>query len=315
MVSSFCSSLGLDVYYSNDKDLIIFENPLKTNEITIYGPNKYELCTEIYDVISNINKPISKNIQGYIIAPFLLNPLHLFAYINFYSQIEELVRIGVPLIDSKKGENPLTISISKNFSQTVDALLKSLSKLTKTNHHVLYYIYKQFTILNYSYYAEIDCLYNCLLYRNKSQILPKFVSSHYSLPSISVSDSIHPGVLPYCTNGQEVKYYDSLILLPTVAGSKDSVDYTRSLAMTPNKSIFNSSFIQNLLKYKWEQVKIYLLFQGGFYLFYIIMLSTYTIYYMNTTSFLLIVFVINIVFIIHEVVQILFAGILYWADW
>ena len=314
ILTSLLKSSKEFLYYSQNQGLAILSNPLSCSTPLIHGKNPYLFARELQEIISNSIKIHNSELDYHLISPHQITPLHLYAYLNLYTHLEASLCSDACIVPATTQETPLSLASSRGLTQSVDIILKTLCKKIKSNNFALYYTYASLTSLNYSLYKELGHFYGVLLMQNKSRYLPKFADPRRHLPDIFAEEGMEPGKEKYPTSGVAVKYYHSLVLLPTLAGSQSSLDFSRSLAFTLNPDILASDFVEIHLQSKWVQVRNYLYFQAYLYLVYMILLSLYTIYFMNTVSMISVILIVNKVFLVWEVLQMYAAGRHYWED-
>ncbi|OMJ81101.1 hypothetical protein SteCoe_18514 [Stentor coeruleus] len=313
---SSCISNKKHIIYSYNNNMIVKEHPFYTNEFDIYSSDKYSFIQFFMNIYNN--PVMNELIHWSFISPYRINSLLIIIYYNLSDLAKVAIKQGAPMISTSFGNNALDLALSKDFLYTVDCILLALGKKSKENPFVLQYVEHMLIDLNFSNCKELPGFYDSLIGLNTTSYGEKFVNAKLKLPKLGIEDTVEPnikkGKYKGKGKGKAVKYYTSLIRVASIAGSKESKEFTRSLAQTSNEEILESDFVKLLLSYKWNQVKFYLYFQAVLYLIYMVILSLYVCKALVSTETIISIFLINLVFTLWQCIQMYGGGTLYWED-
>lgn len=314
--SSSCISTKKHIIYSYNNMLIAKEHPFYTNELAIYSSDKYSFIQFFMNIFNN--PVMDKQIHWSFVSPYKINSLHLISFYNLSELAKDAIKQEAPMINTSLGNNALTLALSKDFMYTVDCILLALGKKSKENPFILQYVENLLTDLNLSNCKELAGLYDSFIILNTSNHADIFVSAKLKLPKLSIENTTEPsiteGKYKGKGKGKAVKYYTSFIKVASIAGSRESKEFTRSLAQTLNEEILKSNFVKLLLSYKWDQVKNYLYFQALLYFIYMVILSLYVCRALVSTETIISIFLINLFFTLWQCLQMYGGGALYWED-
>lgn len=260
-------SQGPKLYYSLDYDdnSICIENPFLSEEITYWGPDE----SRTYDFIAYIREIFSGKIPAYdaymefwLISPYNINVLHLYAYFNFHHYLAQSIVNGAALINSSSGFNPLTIALKMKNKECVEVIIKNAWKRYQFNPYIFSGISPE-TIqeLNTVDTYLLPKVYKLLLFRPEPN--GKFFARQSQLPVVQLNFAsiLHPDSLLQANNKNnevEAKFLQSSVALYLNSGSQKSIEFLKSLIECKHQEVFATEIIQYLLIYKWNHVKYFL---------------------------------------------------------
>ena len=93
----------------------------------------------------------------------------------------------------------------------------------------------------------------------------------------------------------------------TKLGSFDSLEFMRTLVQCNNLEVFKTGFVKIILDYKWKSLLWLHVFEVLLYFTYLIVLARYSVTLEQANS-LIISFIINILLLLFEILQMATAG-------
>lgn len=252
------------------------ENPFTCIDTAYWGPDE----GKTYDLLNYIREMMMGKIPAYdgemdlwFITPYNMNILHFYAFFNIPEYLGQSIANGTPLINSVIGSNPLTIALEKKYKECVEIIIKSAWKR---------YAYNPFTFagLDVGIIEDLNRMDTYLLPKVyklimcKAYLMPKYCSNNVALPQVKLSFSqiLLPKNLLSKENLEgnevEIRFLQSNVPLYLNPGSRNSIDFLRSLINCKQTDIFSTEMIQTILKFKWNQVKSHLYFEWVLFILY-----------------------------------------------
>ena len=225
---------------------------MKQNFISVYSNShkSNDFLQYVYQLIKGEPVAYSEKMDSFIICPYKFNISHILAYFNRSDLLKQSLENDVPFSMTRLKENPLSLSIKKDFSACITVILNNLSKRLKKNPYCIVRIQKNLIELNLRGDKGLENFYKSLICQDKSSYLQKFCSDNISLPIYKFQKSFETKPLKENSlNLKPVVYYHSVIKL-SKTGSQQSLDFLRSLVNSPNPGIFESDFIDCYLSKK-----------------------------------------------------------------
>ena len=306
--------------------ITVRKNPMTNQEIMVYGDSTriYNSLMNVWNLITNRKLLNTKSADYFFISPYKLNIAHICALRNLSEMLDLSLQHQAPYALTWNKETPLSISMSRDFTSCVVVVLKSISKRLKENPYFFVRSKETLVDLNMRGDKSLIDFYQSLLYQDKSMHLPKFCSDSEELPKLKYKKSFEcmynetkykSENIPNdkYANKKPILFYHSVVKLPQT-GSQQSLNLMESITRCPNSEIFRSDFIDLLLQTKWQEVRMYLYFQASLFLIYLILISVYTVFFMNARSFLFPIFFMNLIFLGYEIFQMYAGRRLYWED-
>ncbi|OMJ78838.1 hypothetical protein SteCoe_21282 [Stentor coeruleus] len=323
-VSAFaCTKNEIDIILGENEEVHFLDNPLKTNQFFIYGPGKdyYAFMKYILNICENVDEPHNPEMDKWMITPYEINALHFYAYNNLPGHLKAALNSDSPFYMSKSGYSPIQIALHRNFRDCINVIIRSICEKVEENPYTIDFLEDSIIKLNEIGFRDLDNFYDSILYKTKDRRLPKFCDEDVSLPIMHFSRNLGPQQKNFFTPdqisnfGTPLAFWQSALRLDTVIGSKDSIIFLESLTGCPNTNIFRTSFIREIILYKWKYLKWVLLPQAMTYFLYMACLSSYIIIFDNNNEILLmIIFVLNAFLALYEIFQMILTKTSYMKD-
>jgi hypothetical protein len=116
------------------------------------------------------------------------------------------------------------------------------------------------------------------------------------------------------THGQSIIFNKSLCPLDIETGTLASISFLKSLLESSYPEIFRSKIVHVLLRDKWEKLKFFIYIRGFIYIFYLVQLSVFCVFFIDSLSFLYSLFATHVLMLLYEILQILTDKYDYWKD-
>lgn len=315
------SSNQKNLYISEGGDISVRANPL-TVDFEIYGPGKNYIAFMGYvkDILRGENPKYRQELDKWCIMPYKINPLHLYAYYNMPNHLKDAFFRDSAFYDTKNGQNPLSLCLDRNFNDCVNTILLGFRKKVYDNPYEISIISRHMVQLNQCGYKSLDSFYKTLFHPSKYSLLPKFCNGTVTLPVVYESDVL--AAVPtnfadgnsYSNEGQSIIFLQSAVNVNLIIGSAESIEFLESILNCPNSEIFRSKYIKTLLEEKWEKIRFILVTQGAIYTLFLILLTMYTLEYVNETTMLVPMFIVNSLLLGYEIYQMIVSGKSYLTD-
>lgn len=310
------------IYYSNDNISYFIKNPLKVTELSVFGNGDKSDYIQYLHSIMIEKKNIKQDLKmdEWIIMPYKINLLHIYAYYGMNEYLENSVNNSFSLLKSMNNETALTIGLYRKSYESLENILMKLCEEVKNNMFLMSIIEDAIVLLNQFGNANLTKVYDTILRVCDQPSLPKFCMEKYSFPIHYMNDSIKVNPDNFISpedktnEGELILFKESLIKFNFSSGSKWSIEFLSSILDSPNQNIFRSQYIQSILIYKWKNLRYYMNLQAAIYLVYMMILSVQILSGTNDTLTILSIFIINFALLLFEVFQMLVAGKRYWTD-
>ncbi|OMJ83830.1 hypothetical protein SteCoe_15128 [Stentor coeruleus] len=284
----------LDKNDKNDKKIVV----AYTNEIIFYknvfvdkNNNKEQIAgcyNRVFDVYKYINEAIKEKLEdgtknkrkryknkirtvfhkAWVLNPYRINELHIYAYLNDYIRLEKALNEGIGMFKSKAGFTPLDICLEMNYEQSF-CVFFSYIKSKRTNNPLF------LSVLESSLIRLIDSqlkssakLFKLLFCRSLDNSLPKFYKVDVSfwkkkkLPFSFETYDLFPNdsnikiIKNNLTMGNKLKFKQSYFRICMMPGSRESIHFlTRVIHNEKNIFGYKLEFISYILDQKWKRVK------------------------------------------------------------
>ncbi|OMJ67751.1 hypothetical protein SteCoe_35002 [Stentor coeruleus] len=321
VASYFAMSNDLtEIFFYQENGIFVYKNPYTVNTLSMYGDvsilNKY--CHYIGRVASNKQETYEKSFNHWVIEPFHINAMHLYAYFNKGEFLEKALDDEAGFIISKSGYSPLDICLQMNNEDSVNLMFTKIKQESKKNPLFLNVLEKSLNRICMHGYSRTSKFLDIILCKSIDTTLQKFHHSNAKLPIILFSKELFTSKNSfmnsdqYSQEGQALQFLQTYFKMNMKPGSNESLDFIKSLILTENDSIFHKKFIQLILEEKWLRVRKVLLFQALIYLSYMALLSAYSS--IPNWQVLISCFSLNIILILYEIMQIAFSGKDYFTD-
>ena len=310
--------------------IFIEENPLKCKNLKVVGKNygsMHKFMNYVEEVTSKKTYRISHLdiYNGWMFAPFRIGIAHILAYIN------KNIHLNLALLDIENKAsfcnaiedcNPLSISVNQDHKSCIEVCLKYLKvEFSKGNALAYTSLANCLTKITELDIPSIPRLYDTLFQQSKSLHLPSFcIMEKIELPSLCHSNELLVSVeklLPkesISSHGSSIIFYHSLCPLHLDLGTEGSISFLQSLLSSSYREIFRSKLLNVLLRDKWERINWAIYAQGLLYILYLIQLSFFCVFFNEAGNFLIGLFVVHVLLVLYEVIQIITDFYDYWRD-
>lgn len=322
-VQSFCISQNEEkLMFTSGLTSTIFPSPFLCKELTIYGDSErtYEFIEYICNVMQSKTQHIPE-FDNWIIEPFHINAVHLYAHYNQVLLLKAAVLNHSPFYNSRTRHTPLEIAIEKRFMDCVESIyLGCKHRIENENdEHAFYYFGDSLNALNYSGYENLDEIYNLALLKSTDTSLPKFTLDTLELPLQLNSESpiVDPdefGPETFSEEGTAVVFARTSFRISLNMGSQDSTDLLESLIACPNEAIYSTVLVQNILTGKWKRVRSFLAIQAFVFFIYLVLLCLYSTLYYESKIFFMLPLSLSCIMFIYEGLQMFYDGLEYLED-
>ncbi|OMJ88149.1 hypothetical protein SteCoe_9968 [Stentor coeruleus] len=319
----WCTKNEADIVLGENDEVHFLENPLRTSQFFIYGPGRdyYSFMKYIMRICENGEEPHDPEMDKWMITPYEINALHFYAYLNLPGHLKAALNSDSPFYVSKSGYSPIQIALHRNFRDCINVIIKSICTKVEENPYTVNFLEESIVKLNLLGLRDLDDFYESILFRTKDRLLPKFCDENVTLPIMHFSRNLGPHQKDFFTHGQisnfgtPLAFWQSALRLDVVMGSRDSLIFLESIKDCPNTNIFRTSFVRELILYKWKYLKWVLLPQAITYFVYMICLSVYSIVFSSDCEpLLLAIFLINTILACYEVFQMILTRSSYLSD-
>lgn len=318
-----------------DNKLKCIESPLYSKHVKIIGEDvdKY-----MKDFLKYVNKIISghtfdydekydKKYEKWMIIPFFINIQHIYAYYDYSDLLTKAFLPDItdeysglaPFVISVNKHTPLSVSIHQDYDICTQVILKALKKRWPKDPYSLIYISDCLTQLNNMGIDGLQKLYQFSFRESFIKNLPSF-ARNVSLPIVCRSGSIETncnsilGPNADTKDGSALIFENSYFKVNMGLGSTDSIEFMESILDCKNERIFETPFVQLILKEKWKYARYVMIGQALLYIGFLVTMAYYTTLEIGNNLFLLIPFIINILLLAYEGFQIYAGGLNYFED-
>ena len=319
--TKFCFSSNFqELLTFQSPKIYIYKNPLLNESISAYGN-----IDKLYNFYQYVGKVIAGKIDTYesfpntwIIEPFHINMMHIYAYYNKIEYLEQCMSEGTGFILSRSKFSPLDICLELNMSQGIDFYISQIKKLSKSNHLFICILENSINRICNNDYTHTSKLIDIFFTKSIDTTLTKYHHTYKHLPIISLNRSLFIApksfmkIEEFTSEGTNIYFQQTYFKFNMVPGSQESINFIKSIISTKNENIFNTEFIQIILYEKWKRISIVLYIQAFVYITYLALLSAYSS--LSDGNVLMACFVLNIILILYEFGQMITGGIDYWED-
>ena len=311
----------------NGKILIIFENhyliiknPFDCKLVTIYGKmdETYLFISYITQIFQGFKPKFSYKMNQFVIEPFNLNILHIYAYFGMADYITRALRKEIGFFPSRLGLDPIQIAIQTHNKDALKALLNNLLPVIQSSPTLFFYISKSMTQLNYLSPDALPVLYKLSFIKNMQNSVPRFCKEDAKLPIVCFSQNLLlsidlESIKSEEGEGKAVDFYQSYLQINYSIGSSESIEFLKSLTETKQIEIFNCLYLKFLIDYKWRKVRWVHFLDCLLYFIYLFCL-VFGAYSHNLHNLLIISFSINQLLLTYEIFQLLASPKLYFTS-
>lgn len=296
--------------------IFVEENPLKASGTRIVGKNLGSRHKYMRFIIESQKKDSvvshDNEYNHWVVVPYLIGVSHILAFSNRIENLNDALtdtsnKAGY--FSTVNDENPLSIAVDLEYKNIIDVCLKYMkSQLAKNNIRALASIGKCLTKLNSIEYPDIAKVYDLIFVKCTAPHLPAFCLHETELPTIYTSD--HLVVIPeeivsqefFSSTGRPVVFHQSLCLLDMELGTTSSLEFLESL-LAGDANVYNSKIVKEFLTCKWDRITTAVNTQGCLYIIYMILLSFYTVSFMQNNLFFSLVIVMHLILFSIELLQ------------
>ena len=291
-----------------DKRFEIWKTPTTVASLGIYGENKilYEFYRYMGSVVSGKETPYNSTFNHWVIEPFHMNIMHIFAYFNKLEMMSKAIDENVGFIISRSGFSPLYVCFEMNNEQGINFFYKYVKKTSLIKPFFTCVLGKSLNRICLHQSHKTKKFLDIMLSKSIDSTLSRFHHSTYKLPIIAFSTGLFTDKSSFAkemfsNDGQALEFLQTYFNLNLEIGSLDSLQLIRSMIDSDNEQIFNSNFIQTILKFKWRKVRYILYAQAIVYIIYLILLSAYSS--LGNMYVLNVCFAFNLILVLYEILQ------------
>ncbi|OMJ85909.1 hypothetical protein SteCoe_12684 [Stentor coeruleus] len=313
-----------DIYVSMENYMKKISNPIKATSFAVYGDNssKHKFNAYVAKIISAEIPKYDSSMDNWVIEPFHMNALHLYAYFNLHRHLSRSLKGDGAFFPSRNGYTPLSISIDKKFGECIDSIFESIRMRAEKHPLAYFHISASLPALNRSSYPKLHQLYESSFSKLSNPLLPKFCTDSIDLPIIKQSSELYltkdkfMNIENYKSEDVAIEFMQSFVRLNTVIGSRDSLEFMKSLIECQNSEVYSTSIIKLILDQKWKAIKWVFISETILYLIYLITLSYYSWAGAKVISknIMIVPFSISIILFINEIVQMFYSRFLYFKS-
>jgi WD40 repeat protein len=276
---------GKTFYYSNSEGISTVPNPILNTEYEIYNPKlslneSYKYLYKL--VIEKKEVEYDPNMDWVFVAPYNLTMSSIYSYYGYANHLKKSLKSHFCILRDIYGFTPLSAALESKNTASLDILISSIVTALATNKFVATLVRDQMVALNKVSPPSLHLLYEALWRAPTNVKLAQFTNLTTALPIISLNTSINLHQEDFFFRdenspvGDPSEYRESLIPLEYTLGSEKSLEFLTSLDECQNQEIFKTPLIREVLLYKWNKAKYYVVFQTLIYLIYMILLGTIT---------------------------------------
>ncbi|OMJ77979.1 hypothetical protein SteCoe_22300 [Stentor coeruleus] len=248
----------------------------------------------------------------WVIVPYLISVAHILAYSNRIDDLSHSLfdaKNKVKFFSTINYENPLSLAVDLEYKNIIDVCFKHMkSELGKRNIRAFASIEKCLTQLNGIEYPDISKIYDLIFKKVEGNQLPEFCLHETELPILHTSENlvvIAEDIISkeyFSSTGRPVVFQHSLCLLDIELGTQGSLEFLESL-LNGDEAVYNSRIVKEFLTCKWEKIQTLVNTQGFIYIVYMILLSVYTVSFMQNNDFLGFVLAAHLILFSLEILQ------------
>lgn len=301
----------------------VMENPLTTDNLSIYGDHGHmeKFIKYIVKIINGEFPKHDESMDDWLIEPFHINTLHLYAFFDMPKHLEKSIIKGGSFFNSREGYSPMIISLEKKSYDCIDSIYESLKARSVYDKMSLYRLSSALPGLNRFSYSKLQDLYMIVFNDAFAFEMPKFIENSEVLPKVVKSNRYfipHWKFAPapkFKYDEVAVEFKQSFVKINTKIGSSQSLEFMKSLVECQNPSIYTTPLIQIILKDKWRTISLILGAELVLYTVYLLILCYLTQVDEVLFNYELVVALgINFVLFFYEVMQMITSGSLYFTS-
>ena len=311
-----CNAEEMIVY--SDAETYVYTNPLCCKTVCAYGNPR--LVNDYFQYVGRLTSGklniYSDFANDWILEPFHINIMHLYAYCNRHDLLEKCVKDGTGFFVSKSGYSPLDICLEMNHEASLNFFYKYIKNNSKNNPLFLTTLGNSLNRIIQNLYGKSYRFLDIILTKSNDSTLNKYHHTRKGLPIVVLSNTLfmereRSFMRPeeYTSDGQSIEFLQTYFKINMVPGSLESIDFITSIIYTQNDKIFSSKFIQVVLDKKWMKIRKVLYLHTAIYIAYLVLLSAYSS--LNMIQLLYATFTLNIILIAYELGQIIAGGMHY----
>jgi WD40 repeat protein len=256
------SSDEMYLFLSEAEKLRKIKNPLKDGKMNVYGPlPARNFISYMNDLIVEKKKvPYDKNYDEFIITPYRITPVHLYAYYGLKNYLQNSLDSKFRLNKTADHHTALSISLYRADSEITEIILRKLCEEMKENRYLAGTLENCIIMLNSQGNPILHELYSGLMIVSP-HTMPRYASSNHKYPIYYFSDKLDIDKSSFITTTEKenedkvVLFQQSTIRQDYNMGSIESINFLNSILSSPNESLFTTPFIRHILYYKWTQCK------------------------------------------------------------
>jgi WD40 repeat protein len=326
-IVKFDSHISLFAFGRGNEELIIalnnrfevWKTPTSVNSLSIYGENNilYDFYKYIGSVVSGKGTTYNSTFNHWVIEPFHMNIMHIFAYFNKIDMMAKAVEENVGFIISRSGISPLDVCFEMNNEQGINFFYKYIKNNASSKPFFTCVLGRSLNRICLHQSHKTKKFLDMMLTKTFDSTLSRFHHSNQKLPMIVFTPGLFTDKASFpkekfSNEGQALEFLQTYFSLNLHPGSQDSLDFISSLLESQNDLIFNSNFIQTILKFKWEKVRFILYTQAVVYVIYLVLLSAYSS--LGNVQILHACFALNLALILYEIFQVVCSKEEYFKD-
>jgi WD40 repeat protein len=327
---------GSCIAISNDQKMVavgegttiyIEENPMHSSSNRLVGKtlgsrHKY-MNFVIESQKKNSNALYNEIHNHWVFAPYMIGVSHILSFSNRIDDLNDALfraENKAGYFSTIKAEDPLSLCVDLEYKNVIDVCLKHMkAEMQRKNIRAFASLEKCLTKLNTIEYPDIAKVYDIIFLKAEGSHLPDFCLHESEIPTLHRSDSIF--IIPeeivskecFSSTGRPVVFYQSLCLLDIELGTAGSLEFLESL-LNGDSQVYNSKIVKEFLNCKWNEIQYIVNIQGFVYILYMILLSIYTVSFMQNYNFLFLVIIAHFTLFCIEMLQLLTDYKNYWFD-
>jgi WD40 repeat protein len=311
-----------NLVFAFENHVKVMENPLLTEKLSIFG--NYEESEKFLKYVMRImNHEYPKHdpeMDEWLIEPFHINALHLYAYFDMPRHLEASIAGGGNFFNSRSGYSPMIISLEKKSYDCIDAIYESLKNRSSFDKMSLYRLSSALPELNRFSYSKLQDLYSIAFDHAFAFEMPKFISSSERLPIVKKSKRYF---IPHWRFAEKnafevdetaIEFKQSFVKINTRIGSSQSLAFMKSLVECQNPAVYTTELVQVVLNDKWSKIKWMYFLELFFYLVYLLIVCYIVQFDKDLQTWneeLIVAFVISCFLFVYEIMQMVASGLLY----
>lgn len=145
----------------------------------------------------NLEEPFEfdKRYETGVIFPYVLTPMHFFAYLNRTEHLKKSLESGSTLSNSSFNENPLSLAAKQQFIDCTEIIIHHLVKhynLVKNPYLLRVLNNKSIITLNNIQNKRLAKLYELFMRKASNSKLPQLINNRIKTPIYRFSDEVEP---------------------------------------------------------------------------------------------------------------------------